>query len=122
MWHDHVERFDGDDDNTKRYETPFSKIRFRVTSETQATVSNTSGDIGAAIEFDIDTHRAKVVLLWQNVERYEWIDFKNLFIQGQFYIYDKFMQKDLIRKRRRNTPWIKIIKTERNSLTIYSTQ
>ncbi|MHC5729127.1 MAG: hypothetical protein ACYTXY_34420, partial [Nostoc sp.] len=83
---DTVEQFDGDDDNTKRYETPLAKLDLDLLQKLKLLCQTHQGHIGAAIEFDIDTHTAKVVLLGQSVERYEWINFKNLFISEADFI------------------------------------
>ncbi|NEU81826.1 hypothetical protein [Nostoc sp. UIC 10630] len=111
---DTVEQFDGDDDNTKRYETPLAKLDLELLQKLKLLCQTHQGDIGAAIEFDIDTNRAKVVLLWQNVERYEWIDFKNLFIsEADFISTTSSCKKTELEKEEGNSACIKIIKTER---------
>ncbi|MHC5745017.1 MAG: hypothetical protein ACYTXT_24600 [Nostoc sp.] len=116
---DTVERFDGDDDNTKRYETPLAKLDLELLQKLKLLCQTHQGHIGAAIEFDINTHRAKVVLLGQNIERYEWIDFKNLFIsEADFISTTSSYKKTELEKEEGNTPWIKIIQTERNPYNI----
>lgn len=109
-----VEQFDGDDDNTKRYETPLTKLDLDLLDNLKLPCQTHQGNIGAAIEFDIDSRRAKVILLGQSLEDYEWINFEDVFVaEADFISITSTCKKNELEKEEDNTPWLKIIHQEK---------
>ncbi|MFN6559274.1 MAG: hypothetical protein RMY28_005650 [Nostoc sp. ChiSLP01] len=107
-----AEKFD-DDDNTKRYETPLAELDLDLLRNLKLLCQTHQGYIGAAIEFDINARRAKIVLLGQNVEHYEWINFENIFIsEADFISTTSSCKKNELEKEEENIPWIQVIRKE----------
>lgn len=110
---DTVEQLDGDDDNTKRYETPLAKLDLDFLDNLKLPCQIHQGDIGAAIEIDIDTHRAKIVLLGQSIEDYQWINLEDIFVaEADFIAITSTCKKTELEKEEDNTSWLKIIHKE----------
>ena len=111
---DTVDPFDGDDDNTKRYETPLAKLDLDLLDNLKLPCQTHQGYIGAAIEFDIDTRRAKIVLLGQSIEDYQWINFEDVFVaEADFISITSTCKKTELEKEEDNTPCLKIIHQEK---------
>ncbi|WP_409878237.1 hypothetical protein [Dendronalium sp. ChiSLP03b] len=110
---DRLEQFNDDDDNIKKYETPLSELDLDLLRQLKLVCQTHQGNLGAAIEFDIDTHRAKIVLLGQSVEHYQWINFENVFIsEADFISTTSLCKKTELEKEEGNISCIKIIHTE----------
>ncbi|MDF2387728.1 hypothetical protein JMG10_40170 [Nostoc ellipsosporum NOK] len=113
-FNDTVEQFDGDDDNTKRYETPLTKLDLDLLDNLKLPCQTHQGDIGAAIEFDIDSRRAKVVLLGQSLEDYEWINFEDVFVaEADFISITSTCKNKDLEKEEDNISLLKIIYQEK---------
>ena len=77
---DTFEEFSGDDDDTEKYETLLAELDLDLLHNLKLLCKTHQGQIGAAIEFDIHTQKAKTVLVGERVDCSQWINFQDLYI------------------------------------------
>lgn len=80
---DDIELLDQDDEDDHRYATCLLKVESEKLAGVRLICKTDQGYIGTILEFNIESKKAKIVLLGENINSAEWIDFKYLYVSDK---------------------------------------